>query len=490
MTQGEIEALSVAMEQAASRLELEIMRDIVRRIKANSDMTASAEYQINRLRQLGLADEYIKDQIQVYLKASETEINRIFKDVLESEYDKLSKIYAEVDNTQPPFGDNKEMQAMVAAVKKQTEDSFVNISQSLGFTVYQNGAATFLPVAEYYQKALDNAILGIVSGAFDYNAALKKTVNEMTRSGLRAVQYASGRKYRIESASRTALMTGFSQVTRYMNEQAARELGTEDYEVSFHIGARPSHQWWQGRIYSYQELVSICGLGTVTGLCGANCYHWYTPFIRGVSVRNYTDAQLEKMIAEENRPKYYAGKEYTTYEALQKQRNMELIMRKQRQDITLLKAGDADELDVLAIQTRYRSTMQEYAKFSEVMKLPQQKERIYMDGLGRVSSGRTAYTARSTKYLQSQLTYVYNGEKQFIPAKSTFKNTKIIAGNGSDTELRVAEKLAEKYGGAAPEWSKYVGKIESDKYVFDVHWYENKDGKQYDAKLKARREKQ
>ena len=37
MTQGEIEALTVTMEQAASRLEMNIMKDIVRRIKANSD---------------------------------------------------------------------------------------------------------------------------------------------------------------------------------------------------------------------------------------------------------------------------------------------------------------------------------------------------------------------------------------------------------------------------------------------------------------------
>lgn len=385
MTQGEIEALSVAMEQAASRLELDIMKDIVRRIKANSDMTASAEYQVDRLRQMGLSDDYIKNQIQIYLKASEKEINRIFGKVLENEYAKLNDIYSATSVEQVPFGNHVALQAMVQAAKKQTEDTFVNISQTLGFSVIEQGVQVFKPIAEYFQKALDNAILGIASGAFDYNTALKKVVQEMTRSGVRTVDYASGRKYRIESASRAALMTGFSQVTRYMNEQTARELGTEDYEVSYHIGARPTHQWWQGRVYSYQELINTCGLGTVTGLCGINCYHWYNPFIRGVSVRNYTDEQLDQMIAEENRLKYYAGKGYTTYDALQKQRSMELLMRKQRQDIALLKEGDGGELDILAAQTRYRTTMQEYVKFSEAVNLPQQKERIYMDGLGRVS---------------------------------------------------------------------------------------------------------
>ena len=43
------------------------MKDIVRRIKANEGMTSTAEYQIDRLRQLGLADDYIKKEIQTYL---------------------------------------------------------------------------------------------------------------------------------------------------------------------------------------------------------------------------------------------------------------------------------------------------------------------------------------------------------------------------------------------------------------------------------------
>ena len=47
MSQGEIEALTLAMEKAARNLEVNIMLDIVRRIKANLDieksMTSSAE---------------------------------------------------------------------------------------------------------------------------------------------------------------------------------------------------------------------------------------------------------------------------------------------------------------------------------------------------------------------------------------------------------------------------------------------------------------
>lgn len=423
MTQGDIEKLTITMEKAAAKLEQDIMLDIVRRIKANAGMTSTAEYQINRLRQLGLSDAYIQEQIQTYLKISDEEMDRILNDVVKNQYEKFGAIYEDVGLAQKPFGDHVAIQTVISAALTQTGDTFKNISQSLGFAVQKNGKTEVLPVAEYYQQTLDNAILGIATGAFDYNSALKRAVKEMTRSGLRTVDYASGRSYRIESATRTALMTGFSQITRYMNEQTAAELGTDDYEVSYHIGARPTHQWWQGRVYSYQELIYTCGLGTVTGLCGINCYHWYEPFIKGVSVRNYTDEQLDAMIREENRPKSYQGKEYTTYTALQRQRKLELQMRKQRQDITLLKEGEGSALDILAAQSRYRYTMNEYVAFSNAMKLPQQMERVYMDGLGKVGrSGTIPKPKRRVKNIGSF-------EKLEIPMQK-----------------RAVERLAKKYG--------------------------------------------
>src|SRR5699024_1846802 len=142
-----------------------------------------------------------------------------------------------------------------------------------------------------------------------------------------------GHHNRIDVAARRAVMTGFRQVQGMINEQTAAALGTDTYEETYHVEARPSHQPWQGRVWRMAQLRSVCGLGTVTGLHGANCYHDYDAFIPGVSERVYTDEQLEEMIQRENTPKTYNGRQYTTYEALQQQRAMETAMRKTRQDI-------------------------------------------------------------------------------------------------------------------------------------------------------------
>ena len=53
------------------------------------------------------------------------------------------------------------------------------------------------------------------------------------------------------------------------------------------------------------------------------------------------------MVKEENTPKEYNGKQYTTYEALQQQRKMERGMRAQRQKIKLLQEGGADEQEII-----------------------------------------------------------------------------------------------------------------------------------------------
>ncbi len=110
----------------------------------------------------------------------------------------------------------------------------------------------------------------------------------------------------------------------------AEQLGTEYFEVAWHANARPSHREWQGKVWSKDELVSVCGLGKVTGLLGANCYHTYYPFIPGVSERNWTDDELAELNAKEDVKKPFAGKEYNAYEATQRQRQLETAMRAQR----------------------------------------------------------------------------------------------------------------------------------------------------------------
>jgi hypothetical protein len=135
----------------------------------------------------------------------------------------------------------------------------------------------------------------------------------------------------------------------------------------------------------YPDFVQTTGYGVdPLGLCGINCYHHFWAFIPGVSVRLYTDKQLNEMNAKENRKREYNGKEYTTYEITQRMRQLEALMRKQRMDIHLLKQSGAEQEQIKAARAQYRKTSAEYTDFAAEMGMKERRDRVTVDGLGRV----------------------------------------------------------------------------------------------------------
>ena len=387
-TPTEIEALPSAMEQLYRSLQLNIMSDLTERLKDNGEeITSAADWQINRLYELGVSKDEIDSLIQNTLDVSDDEIDRIYDEVVKSGYARNEELYTSKGKEYIPYAENKQLQQLVKAVKNQTKSEYRNITGSLGFAVRNaDNTLSFTPLADFYQRTLDNGLMQIASGAVDYNTVLKKAVKAMTDSGLRTVDYASGWSNRVDVAARRALMTGFNQVVAKVNEDNAEQLGTEYFEVSYHRGARPTHQVWQGRVYSKKELETVCGLGTVTGLCGANCYHSYSPFIKGIDTPTYSEEELDRMNEEENTPKEYNGRQYTAYEAQQRQRQLETAMRADRQKIELLTQGGADDDTITGAKVRYFQRQDEYVKFSKAMNLPQQWERITIDGKNALGS--------------------------------------------------------------------------------------------------------
>lgn len=371
------EAIPIALEQIFGSLQMSIMTEIVRMLLEAAEIIPSTGYKMSRLYDLGTSKKRIKDIVARTLNLSNKEVENIFTNITESGYNEAESAFIEQCKEFIPYSENEPLQQFVRAVQEQTQNECKNITQSMGFAKRQpDGSLGFTPVADYYQETLDKAVTEIASGASDYNTVLEKTVTEMTNSGLRTVDYASGHSNRVTVAARRAVSTGLNQVVGKINEENAEKLGTNYFEVSWHSGARPSHQVWQGRVYSKEELESVCGLGTVTGLCGANCYHSYSPFTPGITPRTYTDEQLDKMNAEENKPVEYNGKTYTKYEATQRQRRLETTMRAQRQKIKLLEEGGADEQAIINARARYVKTSDEYVNFSKSVGLSQQWDRV------------------------------------------------------------------------------------------------------------------
>lgn len=123
---------------------------------------------------------------------------------------------------------------------------------------------------------------------------------------------------------------------------------------------------------SYPDFVTACGLGSVTGIGGANCRHSFWPYIEGVSERAYTDKELESI---DPPPFRFEGKTYTRYEATQKQRQIERTVRRLKRERAAFRAAGL-EGEARAVSVRIRRLDGEYKAFSKAAGLPQQRERM------------------------------------------------------------------------------------------------------------------
>lgn len=374
-----LDALPEELAELYRALENTLLDEICSRLVIADQLNEVTVQDIRALRSHGVDLKEIKKAIRETAGISEQKLNKLLNDVVE----RNQKYYTEVIDlahvTQP---ETLVDAATVDAIKRQTHDTFRNLTASMGFLV----GNTMLKPARAYQWALDNAEMQIQSGAISYNQAIANAVRQLAESGIKVVDYESGHRDSIDVAARRAVMTGVNQICAKYTEQAAEYLDTPYFEVSAHAGARDvpgkspwsSHKAWQGRVYStrsndiYPSIYDVCGLGAVDGLEGANCRHRRNVWVEGVSERTYTDEQLEHI--DDDLGCTFDGKTYTAYEATQMQRRIERQIIKQKKFVTAYKASEQMD-EYHAAKAKLTRLNAKYKAFSEAAKLPLQWER-------------------------------------------------------------------------------------------------------------------
>ena len=374
-----LDALPEELAELYRALENTLLDEICSRLVIADQLNEVTVQDIRALRSHGTDLKSIEKAISKTTGISKQKLNSLLNDVIE----RNQKYYTEVIDlahvTQP---ETLVDAATVNAIKRQTHDTFRNLTASMGFLV----GNTMLKPARAYQWALDNAEMQIQSGAISYNQAIANAVRQLAENGIKVVDYESGHRDSIDVAARRAVMTGVNQICAKYTEQAAEYLETPYFEVSAHAGARDipgkspwsSHKAWQGRVYSihsndiYPSIYDVCGLGAVDGLEGANCRHRRNVWVEGVSERTYTDEQLAHI--DDDLGCTFDGKTYTAYEATQMQRRVERQIIKQKKFVTAYKAsGQMDEYH--AAKAKLTRLNSKYKSFSEAAKLPLQWER-------------------------------------------------------------------------------------------------------------------
>jgi hypothetical protein len=455
LTPEQLQNLPQELTDLYDQLSEFILRDIARRIAKGAQITDTAEYQLYRARSLGLSTDEIAAKIAEINGSSAAEINRLIREAAAQSDEFDRKMLGADKGAAVPLEENAQLQKLISAQIAETAGKCENLTNTMGFADHDFlGRVYYLSMTDMYRREMDSAHMKVVTGATDYMTAIRQACNKLAASGVRTIDYESGRSDRIEVAARRAILTSVAHVTHRISEQNGEELGADGWEMSAHSGSRPSHAVYQGRQYTQEQYERIIK----PLISEPNCRHDVFPIILGVSEPVYTEEELQNI---DQPPFTYEGRTYTAYEASQQMRKMERAMRKQKDRcIVADAAGDEEAFATASIRLNRQKYI--YEDFCKAADSYTEYERTYVTGFNRSIAARSGVAAIKKEYKLIASTL----DKSAVPSIDDFKK---MLYNNSDEYKQLRHQFNEKVINSDYDDIKHLNGSLSDKVT--RQWY-------------------
>lgn len=420
LSDEQLEIISEALQPLFQYLEHEVIADIVRRIKKTLTYSRTAELQALSMKALGYSPARIRKEAMKLLKADPDFRKQVAKNTLEYKRevrntinDIVKKAFLANDEIVAGAGDmawisdlsvwkdagktltdNSYLHQLVRAFADQTAGELKNLTQTTGFKTMSGHES----VKDAYRNELDKAVIKICSGTFSQDKVLRDTVHDLAQSGLRSIDFDSGRSMQLDTAARVAIRTGCHQLAGKVSDKNIAQTGENLVYVSRHRGARntgighANHEQWQGKVYyikpgqDYWKEAERIGQDYITdlwyatgysvdgahendplGLDGYNCRHNRHPWFEGVSTfpANHSEPDPE--------PVTINGRTYDFYAVTQKMRAMERSVRALKREKEALETLG---MDTTEIRARIKRKTAEYKEFCRACGVPEKSTRL------------------------------------------------------------------------------------------------------------------
>ena len=292
-----------------SEIEMELLIKIASHFSMNDKFLNSDYWRIKKMEEMGLFNQEIIDFIARYTGKTKSEILRALKqigiDVVN--IDHLNRLFEdEVLNVDPQILiNNYVIENMINTAYNELSNHLIEMSSKIEEST-----------REAYLNIVEKAYLKTTMGTHSYQEAIKEAINDLSNDGITVLTYTTTdekgnivgiRNYDIEGTARREILTGARQLSNNINMQIANDLQCEYIYLSEHLECREQHFDWQGTIIKRTDLVPVTDYGSITGLGGINCRHYFEPYYgdaRGNDLKQYSKEDSMKAYKVSQRQRY------------------------------------------------------------------------------------------------------------------------------------------------------------------------------------------
>ena len=367
-------------------------------IKKIGALTPSKAQQLAQILKYGGNFDKIVEKLAKITELNVKDIYEIFEEVAKSDYAFAKQFYDYKGVKYIPYEQNIALQNQVKALARITANEYINFSNTLAFTKRVNGKVVYTDLARTYQETLDKAILSVAQGKSTFDEQMYSTIKELGSSGIKRVDYASGRSVRLDSSVRQHLKGALRNLHNETQAIFGEEFGADMIEISVHEHPAPDH-YMQGKqmmIEEYEKMQNHLPFKDLQGnvyepldrpISELNCYHYVFYGIAGVSKPNYTDEELNNILKENEKGIELDGQKYTIYEMSQIQRRLETSIRKQK-DLQIIGRASGNKEIVENAQRKITELTHKYKQVSDISGLPYKRDRLRVSNYKRVNPNK------------------------------------------------------------------------------------------------------
>lgn len=398
------EVLNKVIERITTRIEeantyaLEKIGESIKQIGA---LSPSKAQQLAQILKYGGNVDKIVDKLAKITELNVKDIYEIFEEVAKSDYQFAKQFYDYKDVKYIPYEQNIALQNQVKALAKITADEYINFSRTLAFAKNVDGKMVYTELSKAYQETIDRAVLSVAQGKETFDSEMYRTIKELGASGIKTIDYASGRSVRLDSSVRQHLKGALRNLHNETQAVFGKEFGSDGVEISVHINPAPDHAEVQGRQFSKEEFAKFQNDQQAVDYNGVvfppehegrdrrsisehNCYHYTFDIVLGVSKPNYNEEQLKKILDDNNKGFELDGEHYTNYEGTQLLRKIELELRKSK-DMQIMGRASGNKQIVEEAQTRITQLTNKYRDVLKASGLKSKLERARVQNYHRVN---------------------------------------------------------------------------------------------------------
>ena len=236
--------ISEGGEAIAEQLHQDIIKRIVERIALRLSrcedyiLTSLDKWQIEVLRDSGYLREDIEKEIAKYTGLMQKEIAEAMEDAGVTALGYDDAVYKAAGLSPVPLEKSPYLIRLMQRNYEATVGEWVNFTRTTADACQQA-----------FIQACDTAYNQVSSGAIGYAQAYREAIDGLIEHGA-MVTYPSGHTDTIETATLRCIRTGIAQATAQITTARMKEMGVNLVLVSSHMGARPEHAEWQGKVYS------------------------------------------------------------------------------------------------------------------------------------------------------------------------------------------------------------------------------------------------